>query len=543
MVDIELLSSSPSSSSSSISSGSDSSSSNGSTSTSSVSNSGSDGQEKSKSQNVGGSVTAATTNHSSSTQLKVSLHKQSSGNDIPVDTVVCVDSESPEMPLESSKTAETSDSNDTPQPPQQEQQEEDFPFFQSDDSLHTTPHKETLLEKSENDPYNNGFSDEDLARLLDSPEVLAKTSNTTPVATSNKVKVYDSPDMGSSIDTNELEIPRSATPEKVREEAASRFFPKSNVVKESSPQKSPTVPVAKACSNNTTSQDHDALYVESRNPEETRVPPSESELTRQQDEPTSMLVQSCMGRASEVDPSLYQPPPYRRRPDPIVHQLSIHNRPKHTRQQILIKELFSSPLHKLWLSKFDTFNHLQSEVANTLAHSDDSIVVSAPTGAGKTALFEIAMARFFAADLAQNARYGGGASSQVSNQRKIIYVAPSKALCEERYEDWSRRLADMNVGIQCAMITGDGEPGDSFRDLAAAHVILSTPEKFDSLTRRWTENVFLFGSIKLVLLDEVHLLGDDTRGCCLESIVCRMKTIQRAAVAVSGTYDAHRTSR
>ena len=245
---------------------------------------------------------------------------------------------------------------------------------------------------------------------------------------------------------------------------------------------------------------------------------------------------------SEVDPSLYQPLPYRNRQDPIVHYLSIHNRPMQIRQKISVKDLFSSPIHKLWESKFDTFNSLQSEVANSLAHSNDSLVVSAPTGAGKTALFEIAMARLFANDLQEQSR-PVGAQQQVTNRRKILYVAPSKALCEERYEDWSRRLTAMGIGIQCAMITGDAEPGDSFRELAAANVILATPEKWDSLTRRWTEHAFLFGSVKLLMIDEVHLLGDGSRGCCLESMVCRMKTIQRAVRAASASYSEHDTSR
>ena len=259
--------------------------------------------------------------------------------------------------------------------------------------------------------------------------------------------------------------------------------------------------------------------------------------------PNEMEVIEPIVSRSEVDPSLYQPMPYRNRQDPIVHYLSIHNRPMQIRRKISVKDLFSSPIHKLWESKFDTFNSLQSEVANTLAHSNDSLVVSAPTGAGKTALFEIAMARLFANDLQDQNSRPGGAQEQVTNRRKILYVAPSKALCEERYEDWSRRLTAMGIGIQCAMITGDAEPGDSFRELAAANVILATPEKWDSLTRRWTENAFLFGSVKLLMIDEVHLLGDGSRGCCLESMVCRMKTIQRAVRAASASYSEHDTSR
>jgi ATP-dependent DNA helicase HFM1/MER3 len=183
---------------------------------------------------------------------------------------------------------------------------------------------------------------------------------------------------------------------------------------------------------------------------------------------------------------------------------------------------------------------MQSEIANVLAHSNDNLVVSAPTGAGKTAVFEMAMARLFGTELHEQAI---GRNNQLSKRRKIVYIAPSKALCEERFEDWSSRLSQMKLGIEVALITGDGEHSDSFRDAVAAHVILTTPEKWDSLTRRWTEIFFLFASVKLFLIDEVHLLGDDSRGCCLESIVCRMKTIQRAATAIRVTGEEIQKSR
>jgi ATP-dependent DNA helicase HFM1/MER3 len=139
------------------------------------------------------------------------------------------------------------------------------------------------------------------------------------------------------------------------------------------------------------------------------------------------------------------------------------------------------------------FNHLQSEVANTLAHSDDNVVISAPTGAGKTAVFEMAMARFFAMDLqaASSSRMANSMhhhnnnhnnNVRISRNRKIVYVAPSKALVEERYEDWSTRLSAMRLGIEIVVVTGDGDPGESFRDIMSAHVILTTPEVRRSLS-------------------------------------------------------------
>ena len=248
-------------------------------------------------------------------------------------------------------------------------------------------------------------------------------------------------------------------------------------------------------------------------------------------------------RVSEVDHSLYAPLPYREKPKPLVHYLTTQNRPKHVRKNLHVGQFFDSPVNLIWKSKFECFNHLQSEVANVLAYTNDNIVVSAPTGAGKTCLFEMAMAKLFTVALQTNGRKQNGISQQLSKHRKIVYIAPSKALCDERFEDWSCRFADMHMGIQCAMITGDAEPGDCYRDMTTAHVILTTPEKWDSITRRWTENFFLIASVKLLLIDEVHLLGDQSRGCCLESVVCRMKTIYQATQNIQPTHEQIHSSR
>ena len=120
-------------------------------------------------------------------------------------------------------------------------------------------------------------------------------------------------------------------------------------------------------------------------------------------------------------------------------------------------------------------------------NSDDNVVVSAPTGAGKTAVFDMAIARFLTTDLEEtltlrvkdqpNQSSRSQISAKISSRRKMVYISPSKALCEERYEDWTRRLSSMNLGIEVASVTGDGDPGESFRELAACHLVLTTPEK------------------------------------------------------------------
>ena len=251
---------------------------------------------------------------------------------------------------------------------------------------------------------------------------------------------------------------------------------------------------------------------------------------------------------SEVSRSLYAPPVYDEgRPPPILHRFDCCNHPLHSRQTIPVgslNHLFAPTIvNSLWANKFDRFNHFQSAMIDTLSDSDNNVVVSAPTGAGKSTIFEMAIARFLAADLRAQGQQGKKSksppSSLASKARKMVYIAPSRALCEERFSDWSQRLKKMNLGLEVAMVTGQElgseQESTSFPDLISAHLIVTTPEKWDSMTRRWNESFFLFASIKLLLLDEVHLLGDENRGWCLESIVTRMKTIQRAASALITT--------
>ncbi|NHV87619.1 DEAD/DEAH box helicase, partial [Escherichia coli] len=82
-----------------------------------------------------------------------------------------------------------------------------------------------------------------------------------------------------------------------------------------------------------------------------------------------------------------------------------------------------------------------------------------------------------------------------------------KALCRERFDDWNPRFS--KLGVSCIEVTGDG--GDYF-DLQGYNLIITTPEKWDSLTRKWRDNAGLVQMVKLLMIDEVHLLSDNKRG-------------------------------
>jgi len=228
----------------------------------------------------------------------------------------------------------------------------------------------------------------------------------------------------------------------------------------------------------------------------------------------------------------YSPPPYKPKPEPLVVNLTFKNRPVSSRKLIPVSHVFHPPISQFFQQKFHSFNHMQSELAPILNESQENVVVSAPTGAGKTCIFEIAMGRLLVTALEERRR-GVQKGGSISRDQKIVYIAPSKALCDERYEDWSQRLNALKLGIVCSLVTGDSLSENTFQSVASSHLILTTPEKWDSITRKWTDHVFLLGSIKLLLMDEVHLLGDGSRGACLEALVCRMKAVERAASKAS----------
>lgn len=70
-------------------------------------------------------------------------------------------------------------------------------------------------------------------------------------------------------------------------------------------------------------------------------------------------------------------------------------------------------------------------------------------------------------------------------------------------------------------LTGDVTP-DS-RSISQADVIVTTPEKWDGISRSWQTRNYV-KAVKLLVIDEIHLLGDD-RGPVLEVIVSRSNFI------------------
>src|ERR1700709_718300 len=103
-----------------------------------------------------------------------------------------------------------------------------------------------------------------------------------------------------------------------------------------------------------------------------------------------------------------------------------------------------------------------------------------------------------------------------TNAFKIIYVAPMKALAAEVTEKLGKRLAWL--GIQVRELTGDMHLTKS--EIVQTQILVTTPEKWDVVTRKSTGDTELVQKVRLLIIDEVHMLHDE-RGAVLESLVAR----------------------
>jgi len=155
---------------------------------------------------------------------------------------------------------------------------------------------------------------------------------------------------------------------------------------------------------------------------------------------------------------------------------------------------------------------MQHAVLGTALGANANFVVSAPTGAGKTAVLDMVLLHA----LIHTPHFSAS------------YVAPSKALCQLQAAGFSKRFQHLNLTVVSR--TGDSEDGPvpASRPL----LIVTTPEKMEAETR-----VRRSFALDLLLVDEVHHLADKDRGSTLEVLLTRAMLLVKPPriVAVSAT--------
>ncbi|KAK5124119.1 hypothetical protein LTR85_001822 [Meristemomyces frigidus] len=160
-----------------------------------------------------------------------------------------------------------------------------------------------------------------------------------------------------------------------------------------------------------------------------------------------------------------------------------------------------------------SLNRIQTRCYPSAFEDDGNMLICAPTGSGKTNVAMLAMLR-------EIGKHRDPQTGEINlDEFKIIYIAPLKALVQEQVGNFGKRLEP--YGIQVSELTGDRQL--TKQQIADTNVIVTTPEKWDVITRKATDTSYT-NLVRLICIDEIHLLHDD-RGPVLESIVSR--TIRR----------------
>jgi len=110
-------------------------------------------------------------------------------------------------------------------------------------------------------------------------------------------------------------------------------------------------------------------------------------------------------------------------------------------------------------------------------HAGESVLVAAPTGAGKTVVAEFAVDRALA------------------SRRKCFYTTPLKALSNQKFGDFGQRYGTNNVGL----LTGDNSINSE------AQVVVMTTEVLRNMLY---EDSSTLDGLQTVVMDEVHYLQD-----------------------------------
>ncbi|KAJ6798306.1 DExH-box ATP-dependent RNA helicase DExH12-like [Iris pallida] len=103
---------------------------------------------------------------------------------------------------------------------------------------------------------------------------------------------------------------------------------------------------------------------------------------------------------------------------------------------------------------------------------------------------------------------------------RAVYIAPIEALAKERYREWNEKFGK---SLRLRVVELTGETATDLKRLEVGQIIISTPEKWDALSRRWKQRKHV-QQVSLFIVDELYLIGGQM-GPILEIIVSRMRRI------------------
>ncbi|MBN1593294.1 MAG: DEAD/DEAH box helicase, partial [Candidatus Coatesbacteria bacterium] len=136
----------------------------------------------------------------------------------------------------------------------------------------------------------------------------------------------------------------------------------------------------------------------------------------------------------------------------------------------------------------------------------ENILIFAPTSSGKTFVGEMA------------------AVAAAKRNRRAIYLLPLKSLAEEKYEEFTSRYA--RLGIKVVVSSRDRREHDRAIEKGDFDIAIVVFEKMDALL---LSKPALFTEMGLVVVDELQMLCDPSRGPRLELLLAKILVCARQA--------------
>jgi len=169
-------------------------------------------------------------------------------------------------------------------------------------------------------------------------------------------------------------------------------------------------------------------------------------------------------------------------------------------------EEIKSALPRTWhpfFARFGRFTPVQ-EMAIPLIRTGKNVVIISPAASGKT--------EAVVAPVLENILACGPAEGL-----KVLYVSPTRALVNDLFRRLETAVGYLNLTL--GRKTGDRPKIDANR---LPTLLLTTPESFDSLLGRHPR---IFGALRYVILDEIHLLDNTPRGDQTRVLLNRLRKI------------------
>lgn len=166
--------------------------------------------------------------------------------------------------------------------------------------------------------------------------------------------------------------------------------------------------------------------------------------------------------------------------------------------ETILENYAKKNLHSMFEWQVECLNN------DSVLTNNKNLIYSAPTSAGKTLVAEILAIK-----------------TVFERRKKVIFILPFVSIVREKMYYFQDLLGSSGIRVEGFM--GSYNPPGGF---TSVHIAICTIEKANSLINRLLAEDML-SDIGAILVDEVHLLGDPSRGYLLELLLTKLMYISK----------------